>query len=72
MTDMKPKDCLETCSTTQANEGMMRDLGKEAKTHGHFKHWVTATKLDNFYWMIAAGLPARIEASRLRKLKENA
>eukprot|EP00352_Strombidinopsis_acuminata_P006240 CAMPEP_0176379920 /NCGR_PEP_ID=MMETSP0126-20121128/30724_1 /TAXON_ID=141414 ORGANISM="Strombidinopsis acuminatum, Strain SPMC142" /NCGR_SAMPLE_ID=MMETSP0126 /ASSEMBLY_ACC=CAM_ASM_000229 /LENGTH=59 /DNA_ID=CAMNT_0017742947 /DNA_START=88 /DNA_END=264 /DNA_ORIENTATION=+ len=35
----KPTD-FETCSTTQAIDGMMRDIGKENLTHGHFKHWV--------------------------------
>jgi len=47
MADYRPTDCLSTCSTIQATEGMMRDIGKENQTYGHFKHWLTGASMES-------------------------
>jgi len=46
MNGYRPKTCLSICSTEQACEGMMRDIGKESHTFGHIKHWLSGASLD--------------------------
>lgn len=56
---------MTTCSTAQANEGMMRHIGKYSQTYGHFKHWFTASLMDIILvpniWLIGKGMSENAE-----------
>lgn len=38
---------MTTCTTTQANEAMMRDIGKTNQTYGHLKHWLAGAAMES-------------------------
>lgn len=40
------KCCTGTCSSSEAIDGMLRDIGKERKTFGHVKHWMGSSMLE--------------------------
>lgn len=43
MVDNMRKDCCTVCDCDEAIQSIFRDLGKDRRTFGHWKHWKTAT-----------------------------
>lgn len=70
MTDMKAEDCMSTCSPAQANKAMFKQIGKEAQTHGHWKHWLFAVYLDYSYSLIVKKLPAISQKTYDKKMRK--
>jgi len=76
MTDYRPENRLTCCSALSANLAMMRDLGKESQTFGHWKHKLGGNGLmlypDFLMNPFAVKALTKMREKKLKKKEENA